>query len=164
MQELPPPWGHTTRAGYSLHIKGAYGLSAILSPEFPGLQPELGDRDAGARQEAGRVQRGEPVVPALEEDGVVLGFLGVGVKPDLQSLRRFGGFSLDCCQFFLPAEAENGVSGLGQQVVVGHVGQLGNHLPYSLGCEGGLTGVRQCGQAVDPWVRAAGQKLVSGLL
>ena len=50
---------------------------------------------------------------------------------------------------------------LSQQVVVGHMGQLGNHLPYSLGCEGRLVVVELREQAARPWVRTAGQELVA---
>ena len=59
---------------------------------------------AGTRQEAGRMQRGEHVVPAIQVDGGVFGLLSVGVEPDLEDCRRSGGLGLNCSQFLLPAE------------------------------------------------------------
>ena len=84
---------------------------------------------AGTRQEAGRMQRGEHVVPAIQVDGGVFGLLSVGVEPDLEDCQRSGGLGLNCSQFLLPAETEDGVTGLG------HFG----------GCSGLLEGSRPPG-------------------
>ena len=56
------------------------------------------------------MKRSGPVAPSIKEDGVVLGFLGVAVEPDFLKLRWI--------QPELPAEAEDRIVGLGQQVLV----------------------------------------------
>ena len=61
-------------------------------------------------QEVGWMKRSGPVAPSIKEDGVVLGFLGFAVEPDFLKLRWI--------QPELPAEAEDRIVGLGQQVLV----------------------------------------------
>ena len=51
------------------------------------------------------MERSEPVVLAINVDGVFLGFLGLCVEPDLEALGSSGRFNLNCCQLILPAGA-----------------------------------------------------------
>ena len=79
------------------------------------------------------MQRVEAVVPAVQKNRAILCFSRVGLQPDLQAFGGLGGLRSGGSQFLLAAEAENGVTGLGHQVVIGHVGQLGDHQPNGLG-------------------------------